>query len=201
MPETSLSPLNEQEFVELEELLASIPETHNPMEADEADGFLTGLLLNPKEVPPDSWMPFILDAGGKAVTELSPEDLYRLQSLLYRRYLDLNDQLKARSPVDPIILEEAEEDDPSGELGPFASGFLASMQLFPGLSSIEDKAVSGAVLGILRHLPASAQGDLAGMIAKANETSPLKSPQDAFEDMTACIAEIAEVTRGFTIQP
>ena len=201
MSATELHPLNDQEFVELEELLASIPETHRAVEADEADGFLVGMLLHPKEFSPDSWMPFILDAEGKPVPEFNPDDMYRLQSLLYRRYLELNSQLKARTPVDPIILEEATEDNPSGELGAFASGFLTSMQLFPGLSAIDDNAVAGAVLGILRHLPPSAQGELSGVIAKANETSPLGSPEDAFEDMTACIAEIAEVTRGFSIKP
>lgn len=185
--------LTDDEFVELEELLAAIPEEREPMEADEADGFLTGLLLAPKEVSPDDWMPFILDAEGKAPAE----DAYRLEELLYRRYQQIDGQLSSKTPIDPIIL--VEEDEETDELAPFALGFLASVRLFPGLEATGNKDVDGALLGVFRHLPPEARGDLAGAIAKINAESPFADNVEAFEDLTACVAEIAEVTRGFKI--
>ena len=188
--------LTDDEFVELEELLASIPEEREPMEADEADGFLTGLLLAPKEVSPDAWMPCILDAEGKA-PELKPETLYRLEDLLYRRYQEIDRQLASKTPIDPIIL--VDEDSPEDELAPFALGFLASVRLFPGLEQTGNGDVDGALLGIFRHLPEEARGDLAETIAKLNRETPLADAREAFEDLTACVAEIAEVTRGFKI--
>ena len=44
------SPLKEEEFVELDELLAQLDEESMPMDASQADGFLTALCLLPKEV-------------------------------------------------------------------------------------------------------------------------------------------------------
>lgn len=46
------SPLKEEEFVELDELLAQLDEESMPMDASQADGFLTALCLLPKEVSP-----------------------------------------------------------------------------------------------------------------------------------------------------
>lgn len=188
--------LTDDEFVELEELLASIPEEREPMEADEADGFLTGLLLAPAEVPPDTWMPCILDAEGKE-PEMAPEILYRLEDLLYRRYQEIDRQLASKTPIDPIIL--IDEDSPEDELAPFALGFLASVRLFPGLEQTGNENVDGALLGVFRHLPEEARGDLAETIEKLNRETPLDDAREAFEDLTACVAEIAEVTRGFKI--
>ena len=61
-------------------------------------------------------------------------------------------------------------------------------------------AVGGAVLGILRHLPPELQGDLAETIQGLDSDSPLSTPEESLDDLVACVAEIAEVTRGFTIK-
>ena len=46
------APLKEEEFTELDELLAQIDEKSMAMDASQADGFLTALCLLPKEVSP-----------------------------------------------------------------------------------------------------------------------------------------------------
>ena len=79
-------------------------------------------------------------------------------------------------------------------------GFLRSMELFPALGAVQNKAVGGAVLGVLRHLPAELQGDLAETIQGLDTDSPLSTPEESLDDLVACVAEIAEVTRGFTIK-
>ena len=199
MKKENPAPRSESEFVELEDLLSSIPEEHEALASDEADGFLTGLLLNPEEVPPERWMPYILDSRGEEVKELGKEPLFRLESLLFRRYREIDRALASRSPIDPVILID-EDEDPGSGLGPFASGFLLSMKLFPGLSAVRDKAVQGALLGILRHLPEEQRGDLGKTVAELDRDSPLKTPEEALDALAACAAEIAEVTRGFTIK-
>ena len=54
-------PLNDDEFVELGELLAEMPDPFSPMEADRMDGYLTAIALLPERIPPSKWMPFIFD--------------------------------------------------------------------------------------------------------------------------------------------
>ena len=191
------SGLSDDEFIELEELLAALPEERQPMEADEADGFLTGLLLSPAEVSPSVWMPYILDSEGSE-PKGDPDTIYRLEDLLYRRYQEIDQQLAGRTPIDPLIF--VEDDEPEGdELAPFALGVLAAVRLFPGLENTGSKSVDGALLGIFRHLPKSAQGDLAETIAALDNEEPLGDAKEALEDLAACVAEIAEVTRGFKI--
>lgn len=64
----------------------------------------------------------------------------------------------------------------------------------------EQGGSGGAWLGVLRHLPAELQGDLAETIQGLDTDSPLSTPEESLDDLVACVAEIAEVTRGFTIK-
>ena len=56
MKKNTVPALSDDEFVELEDLLAGLPEDCGAMSSDEADGYLTGLLLSPEEILPERWM-------------------------------------------------------------------------------------------------------------------------------------------------
>ena len=56
MTQPFTSPLKADEFVELDELLAQFDDDSLPMDASEADGFLTALCLLPNEVSPMDWI-------------------------------------------------------------------------------------------------------------------------------------------------
>lgn len=200
MKKNTVPALSDDEFVELEDLLAGLPEDCGAMSSDEADGYLTGLLLSPEEILPERWMPWIVSAEGKEPQNADEDSLYRLESLLFNRYKEIDHRLSTRTPIDPIILIDDEEPDAGDSLAPFAVGFLRSMELFPALGAVQNKAVGGAVLGILRHLPPGLQGDLAETIQGLDSDSPLSTPEESLDDLVACVAEIAEVTRGFTIK-
>ena len=99
-------PLTDDEFVEIGELLASIPEPFEPMEPDRMDGFLTALLLLPEEPSPQAWMPWIFDAEGRPEAKLADErDQDRLEELVYRRYRSIDRTICQRKPLDPILYE------------------------------------------------------------------------------------------------
>ena len=57
--------LTEHDFIDLGELLASIPEEFEPMEADYLDGFLTALVCLPTTPAPSAWMPWVFDREGR----------------------------------------------------------------------------------------------------------------------------------------
>ena len=103
-------PLTDDEFVEIGELLASIPEPFEPMEPDRMDGFLTALLLLPEEPSPQAWMPWIFDAEGRPDAKLADErDQDRLEELVYRRYRSIDRTICQRKPLDPILYEIEDE--------------------------------------------------------------------------------------------
>lgn len=200
-------PLSDDEFVEIGELLASIPEPFEPMEPDHMDGFLTALLLLPDEPSPMAWMPFVFDSEGRSGAVLpKATDQDRLEELVYRRYRSIDRTICQRKPIDPILYEI--EDDRGhpvrgwegiAAVEPFAMGFWEAADRWPGLLQHEDPLVSSALLGILRHLPDELAGDLLDVKRDLELESPLENLDQAVEDIAVSVAEIASVTRGISL--
>lgn len=200
--------LGDDEFVELGELLAALPETCSPMEPDRLDGYLTAIALMPEDVPPSAWMPYVFDENADPAAVLDDEDdEARLEELIYRRFCQIEDQLRRCRPIDPIIYDvEDESGRPLGgweaiaALAPFASGFHEACGRWPSLTNAEDELVRSALLGIWRHLPEEELGDLSDIKNDLELESPLETLKEAIEDVAVSCAEIASVTRGFRPQ-
>lgn len=198
-------PLSDDEFVELGELLASIPEDFEPMEPDRMDGFLTALVLLPEPVAPSNWMPCIFDEDGRTEAMLPVDgDQQRLEDLVYRRYRSIENTLSRCQPLDPIVYDVEDENgriltgwDAIAALEPFAAGFLEAMNRWPGLRETGSELVDSALLGILRHLPEDLIGDMQEVKEELEFESPLENLKQATEDLAESVAEIASVTRGF----
>lgn len=198
------APLKEEEFTELDELLAQIDEKSMAMDASQADGFLTALCLLPKEVRPSEWMPMIFCAPSAQFSELPTQQQSRLEELIYRRYREINSRLAHFKPLDPIVFDPEDENGNllQGEeelvaLKPFASGFLTAAQTWSGLLDSENSNVTSALVGIWRHLPDDEIGDFASVRDELLSESPLENLDDAIEDIATCVKQIASVTRGF----
>ena len=200
-------PLTDDEFVEIGELLASIPEPYEPMEPDRMDGFLTALLLLPEEPSPQTWMPWIFDAEGRPEAKLTDErDQDRLEELVYRRYRSIDRTICQRQPLDPILYEIEDERGHAvrgwegiAAVEPFAVGFWEAADRWPGLLDHEVPLVGSAVLGILRHLPNELAGDLLEVKQDLELESPLENLDQTVEDIAVSVAEIASVTRGISL--
>jgi len=201
-------PLSPAEFVELDESLAAIPEPFEPMDAATLDGFLVALLLLPAEPPTGDWLPLVFDAQGRSgAAPADPDAAARLPDLVLRRYHELDTMLGARRAIDPIVFEiEDERGRPVGgvagvaALEPFALGFLDAAQRWPGLLDADSEAIAAALVGILRHLPEESLGDLLETRYELDVEAPLATLDAAIEDLAGCVAEIAAITRGFTLK-
>ncbi len=198
-------PLNDDEFIELGELLASIPEPFEPMEADYLDGFLTALLCLPEEPSPSEWMPYLFDSQARENARLENDDEQdRLEELVYRRYRSIDTLLAQCKAIDPIIYE-IEDDrghpvkgyDSVAAVIPFALGFYEVINRWDGLKETGNELIDSALLGILRHLPEDIAGDLAEIKADLDLESPIENLNQALEDIAVSVAEIVSVTRGF----
>ena len=194
-------PLCPNEFVELSELLAAIPEPFEPMEADRLDGYLAALALLPQGVPPSRWMPYVFDGDARPDAGLSdPTSQRRLEDLVFRRSRSIEADLAACRPLDPIIFE-GDEPLSRGSLAPvapFAAGFLEAMNLFPGLKDSGDPLIESALIGILRYLPPPLLGDMDEIVEELEEETPVDDVDEALEDIAESCAEIAAATRGFS---
>lgn len=197
-------PLTMDEIVQLDELLAQIDENNVAMDASETDGFLTALQLLPNEVAPSEWMPLIFSSQKNAQTSLSHKDQDTLENLIYRRYREIERQLNACKPLDPIVFDPEDEDgnELCGEesivaLQNFASGFLTAAQTWPGLLDTGDEALESALMGVWRHLPPEQLGDFETIQKDLLSEAPLEDLDDAIADLAICVGEVAQITRGF----
>lgn len=196
--------LSDAEFIELGELLASLPENCDPMESDYLDGYLTALLCLPEEPSPVVWMPLIFDSHSSSQAHLDREDLQdRLEELIYRRYKQIDKILASGQKLDPIVFEIEDDKgrpvkgyDSIAAVIPFCLGFVQVIDTWPGLKDTGNELINSALLGILRHLPDEIAGDLLNIKEELALESPLENLDQALDDIAESVAEIVEVTRG-----
>jgi uncharacterized protein len=108
----SAQDLSDAEFLELDELLAAIPEPLEPLDVVMLDGFLCGVIVQPTLLDADAWLPYAFDAGGHRWGEAEPApEQQRARALILRRYAALNRSIAEHGSFDPFILEADEEAD------------------------------------------------------------------------------------------
>ena len=210
--------LSDAEFAELDELLAGIPEPLEPLDVVMLDGFLCGVIVQPKLLDADEWLPFVFDAGGHRWGEAEPSaEQQRARALILRRHAALNRSIAEYGSFDPFILEAADEDsddeagedlddasaasspdeaipaphDPIGSaILPWVAGFEQAIHLLPALEELDHPQVSLALARLFRFLPDDEQGT-AAMVARE---LPLDSLEDAIGEIVACVVELYELT-------
>ena len=98
------------ELSELDELLASVDESAEPMDASEADGFMTAIQLLPTLPDTRSWLGRILSTNGKASASTgSASEDKRLRELLIKRFREIGETLANSQPLDPIYFDAEDE--------------------------------------------------------------------------------------------
>jgi uncharacterized protein len=89
----STDALNDEELDYLDELLQSYGNDNSILDVNELDGFMTALVLSPKDVPMTVWYPAIW-GGEQAEPELDSEDeADQVEELLTRMHDSLQEQL------------------------------------------------------------------------------------------------------------
>lgn len=199
--------MTDDEFVETDELLASIPEDAEAMDLSEADGYMTALQLLPELPETKEWMPHIFSTAGiKGASTGSPAGDKRLRALLLKRFKQIGSQLENSVPLDPVYFDQEDEKGRPltgkaavGALQPFALGFLEAAQKWPGILDTDSRQIARSLHGVLRHLPEEALGDFAKAKAVLDKETPLEDLPAALSDMVSCLAEIAHETKGYAL--
>jgi uncharacterized protein len=102
------APLTEAELGELQDLLDTVPAPLEPLDVSMLDGFLCGVLVQPRPIEAKRWLAHVSDADGRV---LPPGfDAARLHELALRRHAELNAAIEQRRWFDPWVFEL--DDDP-----------------------------------------------------------------------------------------
>jgi uncharacterized protein len=196
--------LNDAELDELADLLNATPEPLQPLDVLMLDGYLAGMLVQPRVVPIDEWLPPVFDFERRALPETTDAAwLARCKSLIERRRDALNAGISEDDFFDPVIVDvdqlpPASEYEPaqlpvSRALMPWAAGFQWAQICFTDLEDTADDAVGAALSRIYRHLPAQSADDKE-LVATLDREQPLKDLDDGLEDIVNATVELWDLT-------
>ena len=198
--------LTNAEFDELDALLQATPEPREPLDVLMLDGYLVGVLVQPRVVPSEDWLPPIFDLEGRALAAYTGADaqwLARCQVLIERRLQALNAAISEDGWFDPLIVDterappvseyEPVQSPVSRALLPWAAGFHWAQEQFHDLGDSEDDAIHSALARIYRHLPAETEEDRE-VVAVLEREQPLPTLEDGIEDLVLAAVDLWDLT-------
>ena len=104
--------LSDDEFRELDDLLAQLPEPLVPLDCVLLDGFLCGMLVQPVAIEPAAWLPYVFDADARELpSDIDTALRDRIVALTLRRHAALNRALLEDGGFDPMLLAEDDTED------------------------------------------------------------------------------------------
>ncbi len=196
--------LNDAELDELAELLNATPEPLQPLDMLMLDGYLAGVLVQPRVVSVEEWLPPVFDFERRALPDSTDAAwLARCKNLIERRRDALNAGISEDGFFDPVIVDvdqlppvseyEQEQSPVSRALMPWSAGFHWAQECFPDLEDTADDAVGAALARIYRHLPADADEDKA-LITVLDREQPLEDLDSGIEDLVNATVELWDLT-------
>ena len=212
---TSPPPLGDADLARLEHLLGSLPSPLQAMDLSALDGYLCGVLLQPRPVTVAQWWPTVLDVDGRAAPDNAATR--ELQQLVLRRHGELNRAIGERQWFDPWIFASDDEDEtpaPSvgedGDAGgdaevdpdqatqsvlPWVAGFAAAMEHFPQLMAMDDGELVEPMALLFMHFDANDLEDADALLAMIETLEPPADLAEAVQDIVRALMLIADVTR------
>lgn len=193
IPNAPARPLNEQELDELQALLDGLPPSHEPLDVVMLDGYLCGVLLQPRPVPEVQWLAHVTDIDGKPLPPNFPRDA--LRALVQRRHAELNRAIERRDWFDPWVYQLDAEASPSETVLPWVAGFATAMDTFTMLMDRHEAAILEPLATLYRHFDPDDLEDADELLA---EIETLELPADlpeAVEDLVRSVLLMADVSR------
>jgi uncharacterized protein len=158
------------------------------------DGYLCGVLLQPKPVPESAWLAHVTDLDGRAPPP--GFDLARLGALVRRRHAELDRAIERRDWFDPWVYElDDEAASPSETVLPWVAGLAAAVDTFTALMDRHADAIIEPLATLYRHFEPDDLEDAEALLA---EIETLELPHDlpeAVEDLVRSVLLIADVSR------
>lgn len=192
-PSAAVKPLTERELEQLQALLDRLPADLEPLDVVMLDGYLCGVLLQPRPVPEAQWLRPIVDTEGRPPPANFP--LGELAALVRRRHDELAQAIAQRRWFDPWVYQLDDAATPSETVLPWVAGFAVAMDAFPALMEGHEAALLEPLATLYRHFEPDDLEDADELLA---EIETLELPADlpeAVEDLVRSVLLIADVSR------
>ncbi|WP_088285246.1 YecA family protein [Ideonella sp. A 288] len=186
-------PLGEADLDALEALLDSLPANREPLDVVMLDGYLCGVLLQPRPVPEAQWMARVVDIDGRA-----PPPGFRmgaLAALVRRRAAELNRAIAKREWFDPWVYQLDDEASPSETVLPWVAGFANAMDAFPALMNRHEAELLEPLATLYRHFDPDDLEDADELLAEIETLEMPETLAEAVEDLVRSVLLMADVTR------
>ena len=177
----------------LQTLLDGLPEGLQPLDVSALDGYLCGVLLQPRPVPAERWLPHVLDLEGRAAPPGPATD--ELHTLVQRRHAELDHAIAHRQWFDPWIYQLEDSDSPSEAVLPWVAGFAAAAELFPELTALGDPEMVEPLALLFMHFAAEDLEDADALAAVIETLEPPADLAEAVQDVVRALMLIADVSR------
>jgi uncharacterized protein len=191
-PATDDSALSERELDELQALLDRLPASLEPLDVVMIDGYLCGVLLQPRPVPEARWLAHVPDVDGRAPPPGFA--LERLRALLQRRHAALERAIARREWFDPWVYQLDDEATPSMTVLPWVAGFATALDLFPALMQAHESALIEPLATLYRHLDPDDLEDADELLAEIETLELPLTLVEAVEDLVRSVLLIADVS-------
>lgn len=190
-----IPPLDEGEIAALQVLLDQVPAPLEPLDASTLDGYLCGVLVQPRSLAERAWWPRVLDIDAR----LPPAgfDVLPLSALVRRRHRELADSIAGRRWFDPWVFE-LDGADAIEAVQPWVTGFAIALESFPALLEGAGPEATEALALIYRHLGTDELEDADDLIEAIEELAPPADLGVAVEELvraTLLLADAAGLPR------
>ena len=191
------APFDDNDLDRLQALLAALPAPLQPLDVSALDGYLCGVLLQPKLLPLSRWLPHVADLDGREAPAGPPRD--ELHALVRRRHAELDGAIGERQWFDPWIYQLDADDEhaasPADSVLPWTAGFAAAMELFPELMALDNPELVEPLALLFMHFDPADLEDADALIAVIDTLEPPKDLAEAVQDVVRALMLIADVTR------
>ncbi len=189
----AVTPLTEDDIGRLQALLDAVPAPLEPLDVSAVDGYLCGVLLQPRAEPAARWLPGVTDIDGRPLP--AGFDARALHELLLRRHAELDRAIGRRDWFDPWIFQLDDEAAVSDAVLPWVAGFAAAQDRFSALSTSDDPALVEPLALLYLHFDRDDLEDADALLAVIDTLEPPTDLAEAVQDLVRALMLMADVTR------
>jgi uncharacterized protein len=186
-------PLSDVDLARLEALLDGLPAPLQPLDVCALDGYLCGVLLQPRRPSPAQWLPLVLDIEGQPAPK--NQAVLDLQALVQRRHAELDQAISNRQWFDPWIYQLDGDASPAECVLPWVAGFAAAMEAYPELMANTDPELVEPLALLFMHFDAQDLEDADALLEVIETLEPPKDLAEAVQDLVRALMLIADITR------
>jgi uncharacterized protein len=186
-------PLSDAEMDELQQQLDALAPPLEPLDVGMLDGYLVGVLLQPRPVPAAQWLRFVADSEGRPAPPGAA--LARVHALALRRHAELDRAIARRDWFDPWVYELDEDATPSETVLPWVAGFALALEHFDGLTACDEAALLEPLAVLYQHLAAEDLDDADALLAEIDTLEPPRDLAEAVEGLVNSTLRLADVSR------